>query len=55
VAVREGDLAGDTIVLVGRFNTAILQPAWLEAQGLFEGRNIEVHQQISSRPPSVVL
>jgi hypothetical protein len=54
MVLREGDLTGDTIVLLGSFNTAILQPAWLEAQGLFEGRSIEVRQHINT-PPVVIL
>jgi hypothetical protein len=54
MVVREGDLFGDTIVMLGSFNTPILQPAWLEAQGLFEGRNIEVRQHINT-PPVVIL
>ena len=51
---REGDIAADSIVLLDQFNTAILQPAWLEAQGLFEGRNIDVREQFIT-PPVVVL
>jgi hypothetical protein len=50
VVLREGDLAGDTIVLRGRFNPSIVQPRWLEAQGLFDGRNIEVREEVIMPP-----
>lgn len=50
MALREGDISGHTIVLIGRFNASILQPAWLEAQGLFEGRNLELREQMIVPP-----
>ncbi len=48
--MREGDISGHSIVLIGRFNPAILQPAWLEAVGLLEGRDLQVHDQLIVPP-----
>jgi hypothetical protein len=48
--VRAGDVETDSIVLLGHFNPSLLQPKWLEAQRLFEGREIEVGETLITPP-----
>jgi hypothetical protein len=50
MAVREGDLADDTIVMLGKFNAGILQPAWLEAQGLVATHDLKLEEQLIAPP-----
>jgi hypothetical protein len=48
--VLADDVESDSIVLLGHFNPGLIQPNWLETQGLFEGREIKVGDAIVTPP-----